>query len=130
LANPISPKLKTGTIGELLVQLRLLQYGIQSAPPLKDSGNDLIALKGREIRLIQVRTTAINNFPKIPGKRKIYDLLAIVRLNGSDTDLNLDESKIYLIPKKVIEGLPRSFDKIEGYEIDNYVKKAFYSGTK
>ena len=45
-----------GTIGELLVQTRLLQYGVQAAPPLKDSGNDLIALKGDAIKTIQVKT--------------------------------------------------------------------------
>jgi hypothetical protein len=38
------PKLTlTGTFCELLVQIRLLQYGVQAAPPIKDSGNDLIA---------------------------------------------------------------------------------------
>ena len=65
MANPISQNLVTGTVGELLVQLRLLQYGVQAAPPLKDSGNDLIALKGYEIRTIQVKTSA-NAPPKEP----------------------------------------------------------------
>ena len=46
MANPIPKNMKTGTIGELLVQLRLLQYNVQAAPPIKDSGNDLIAIKG------------------------------------------------------------------------------------
>jgi hypothetical protein len=36
--NPISPEIKTGTVGELLVQLRLLQFDVQAAQPLKDSG--------------------------------------------------------------------------------------------
>jgi hypothetical protein len=33
--NPISPEIKTGTVGELLVQLRLLQFDVQAAQPLK-----------------------------------------------------------------------------------------------
>jgi len=36
--NPIKKEIKIGTIGEILVQLRLLQYSVQSAPALKDSG--------------------------------------------------------------------------------------------
>lgn len=56
MANPISENMAKGTIGELLVQTCLLQYGVQAAPPLKDSGNDLIALKGDAIKTIQVKT--------------------------------------------------------------------------
>jgi hypothetical protein len=44
MANPISSEMRIGTLGELLVQLRLLQFDVQAAPPLKDSGNDLIAV--------------------------------------------------------------------------------------
>jgi hypothetical protein len=57
MANPISNEIKTGTVGELLVQMRLLQHDVQAAPPLKDSGNDLIALRGFVVRTIQVKTT-------------------------------------------------------------------------
>ena len=37
--NPIDPRMRTGTIGEILVQLLLLQYGVQAPHP-----NDLIAI--------------------------------------------------------------------------------------
>ncbi len=47
--NPISEEIKIGTIGEILVQLRLLQYEVQAAPALKDSGNDLIHLSIMQI---------------------------------------------------------------------------------
>lgn len=83
MANPISAELKTGTIGELLVQLRLLQYDVQAAPPLKDSGNDLIAAKGDRFKSIQVRTTTTGRFEK-PPENKIYHILAIVHLAGED----------------------------------------------
>ena len=52
--NQITNKIQTGTIGELLVQIRLLQYGVQAAPPIKDSGNDLIAMNGEVFRAVSV----------------------------------------------------------------------------
>lgn len=121
MANPIDKNMKTGTIGELLVQLRLLQYGVQAAPPIKDSGNDLVALKGRVVKLIQVKTTATEKFPKKPGKSKIYDYLAIVRLRGEDNELNLNDSIINLIPKKDVLGISASFNGLEKYEISRMV---------
>ena len=48
--NEISPEVRIGTIGELLVQTRLLQRGVQAAAAIKDSGNDLIALRGPTIK--------------------------------------------------------------------------------
>jgi len=87
--NPISPELKTSTIGELLVQLRLLQFDVQAAPPLKDSGNDLIAIRGTAIRAIQVKTTTGEHFylRRLPEH---YDGVALVRLIGEDNILYLD----------------------------------------
>jgi hypothetical protein len=125
MANPIDQKMMIGTIGELLVQLRLLQYKIQAAPPIKDSGNDLVALKGRQIRLIQVRTTANNKFPKLPGKKKIYDLLAIVDLRGCDQTLKLDDSNIFLIPKDALSTIERKLDKLDDYKLEKVVEKYF-----
>jgi hypothetical protein len=43
--NPVDDDAVIGKIGEMLVQLRLLLHSIQAAPPILDSGNDLIALK-------------------------------------------------------------------------------------
>lgn len=42
--NSITYRMRTGTIGELLVQLQLLEYDVQAAPSIKDSGNDLAGL--------------------------------------------------------------------------------------
>ena len=126
MANPIDEKMKTGTIGELLVQLRLLQYGIQAAPPIKDSGNDLVALKGRVVKLIQVKTTSVDKFPKKPGKKKIYDFLAIVRLRGHDNNLKLDKSIINLIPREKVQNIRESFLGLEEFELDpDFLKKTF-----
>ena len=60
--NQITKKMHVGTIGELLVQIRLLQYSMQTAPPIKDSGNDLIAVKGETFRAVSVRTTTTGRF--------------------------------------------------------------------
>jgi hypothetical protein len=125
MANPIDDRMRTGTIGELLVQIRLLQHNIQAAPPIKDSGNDLVALKGRQIRLIQVKSTKNDIFPKLPGARKIYDLLAIVVLKGHDRTLFLDESKIYLIKKAHVSKIPRSLDQLDAFEIERVVDGCF-----
>src|SRR5579863_6469741 len=103
MANPIPKKMKTGTVGELLVQLRLLQYDVQAAPPLKDSGNDLIALRGFVVRTIQVKTsTGVRpQWRRLPRR---YHLLAVVRLQGEDRDLWLDKSQIFLVKKRDVPG--------------------------
>lgn len=99
--NPLEDKKVTGTLGELLVQLRLLQYEVQASKPLEDSGNDLIAIKGEVFKAIQVRTTADDNpFAK---PKKLYHILAYVRLIVRNGDLLLDESEIYLIRKEEVE---------------------------
>ncbi len=101
--NPLEDRLITGTIGELLVQLRLFQYGIQAAPPLKDSGNDLIAVRGSTFKAIQVKTTGIEKaIWQIPRDRQ-YHVLSLVRLHGENNDLYLDETEIYLLSRELID---------------------------
>jgi len=118
MANPISTAIKTGTVGELLVQLRLLQYEVQAAPPIKDSGNDLIALRGLVVRTIQVKTTTTDGVPAWPSADRLYHLLAVVRLRGDDTELRLDQSEIFLVPKtEVLQGLPRTWDALQPFAL-------------
>lgn len=102
MGNPITDRVKIGTIGELLVQLRLLQYNVQAAPPIKDSGNDLIAVKGEAFRGVQVKTTAGQRVSQrdLPDH---YHILAIVRLSSTETDLLLDRSDVYLVPRAVVD---------------------------
>lgn len=128
MANPISPNLVTGTLGELLVQLRLLQYGIQAAPPLKDSGNDLIALKGYEVRTIQVKTSGmgIPNFHALPER---YHLLALVVLRGHDDTLWLDDTLIYLIPKASVATLVRTEAGLRAYLLNREHVETLFSPT-
>ncbi len=99
MGNPITKKIHTGTIGELLVQLRLLEFGIQSASPIKDSGNDLIAIKGEVVKFVQVKTSQ-NIITRIINLPKIYHVVALVELKYSDEGkILLDRSKIFVYIK-------------------------------
>ena len=112
--NQVTERIKTGTVGELLVQIRLLQLGVQAAPPIKDSGNDLIAVNGQEFRAISVRTTTSFTYNK-PNAARLYHVLAVVRLVGDDRVINLDESEIFLIPQADVAGAPTHCDRLGQY---------------
>jgi hypothetical protein len=100
--NPISEKIQIGTLGELLVQIRLLQYGGQAAAPIKDSGNDLIAVNGRAFRAASVRTTTTGRYSK-PHTGRVYDVLTVVHLTGEADEIFLDQSRIFLIPRGAVQ---------------------------
>lgn len=112
MGNHISNAVKTGTIGELLVQLRLLQFGVQSAPPLKDSGNDLIAVRGEAFRGIQVKTSTKNHF-RVDRLPEHYHVVAFVNLLGDGNQIFLDNSNVWLIPREILEkeGMPKGMDE-------------------
>jgi len=114
--NQITDEVNTGTIGELLVQIRLLQYGVQAAPPIKDSGNDLIAVNGTEFRSISVRTTKTGVFNKPPAER-MYHVLAVVYLVGIGNDVALDESCIYFVPQAEVANASTNCRNIEDFRI-------------
>jgi hypothetical protein len=85
--NLISAQIKIGTVGELLVQLRLLQFGLQAAPPLKDSGNDLVAIRQEVVKTFQIKTTTTRRDHCTFDRRALPDLyhvLAIVTLDGGE----------------------------------------------
>ncbi len=110
MSNPISKELKIGTIGELFVQLRLLQHNIQANQPIKDSGNDLIAIKDIIFKSIQVKTISDSErFDIRDLGNKTYDLLALVVLHGFDNNIELDSSKIYILTKEEV-GAQKSID--------------------
>jgi hypothetical protein len=102
--NPLPEHLTTGTFGELLVQLRLLQYEVQAAPPLKDTGNDLIAIRGQVFKAIQVKTRTTDQFGlgELP---KRYDLLAIVALSANGDEVALDHTQVFLVPREEADAL-------------------------
>jgi hypothetical protein len=128
MANPITKNLKTGTLGELLVQLRLLQYDVQAAPPLKDSGNDLIALRGPVVRTIQVRTTKTNQVPRRPPRARLYDLLAVVWLKGEDRTLWLDQSRIFLVNKGDLASLASNWSALQPFALSQAQVDKLFAG--
>ena len=129
MSNPISPALRTGTLGELLVQLRLLQFDVQAAPPLKDSGNDLIAVKGTRFHTVQVKATGGQDVPPWPNPQRIYTLLAVVRLVGEDRNVFLDASDVYLVPKSQLANMNRSWGALEPYYMTPQHVDALFAPT-
>lgn len=99
--NAISSKVLTGTVGELLVQIRLLQFGVQAAPPIKDSGNDLIAVSGDVFRAVSVRTTTTGSYNK-PLADRAYHVLAVVNLVGNGRHIDLDASEVFLVSRDAV----------------------------
>lgn len=118
MANPLPPLLATGTLGEILVQLRLLQFGIQAAPPIKDSGNDLVAFRERTVRTVQVKTSA-NRVPRSRNLPRNYDILALVALSYNSQILELDSSRIFLLPRNEI-GTRRNASLLARHELRHH----------
>jgi hypothetical protein len=116
MGNPSPPKKIQGTIGELLTQIRFLQYGVELSIPVIDSGNDIVALKGKKVKLIQVKTKKHNskrwNFPNL----REYDILVLI--NFGEDENKLDEAKIYLLSKEEVSNKKSiGFMGIEKYEL-------------
>jgi hypothetical protein len=102
--NQLYATTKLGTIAELLVQLRLLECDVQAAPPIKDSGNDLIAIRGRQFRAVQVRGTTREVIDK-PNERVLYDILAVVQLPLRDGRYSTSDARIYLFAQDEVATL-------------------------
>lgn len=101
--NPLTDQTTLGTVGELLVQLRLLQFDVQASPPLKDSGNDLIAIRGRCVRSIQVKATEYRRGKRVSWKARTCDLLAVVCISIADTgNYDLEKTSIDLLDFSIL----------------------------
>lgn len=112
--NPITDRIKTGTAGEILVQLRLLEHGVQAAPPIKDSGNDLIAIRGNAFRAIQVKTTTRNVFTK-NNLPELFHILAVVQLIGDEDRVLLDQSRIFLVPREHVDAIGTRIEELNDF---------------
>jgi len=128
--NPLEERMVTCTVGELLVQLRLLEYGVQASPPLKDSGNDLIAIRGTQFRAIQVKATRDAksfSFDNKELKERSYHVLALVQLVGENSRLTLDDCRIYLMPKEVVQkGYYNAVEELEEFELNRALVDALF----
>lgn len=101
--NPLSKNLETGTLGELLVQLRLLQYGVQAVATHKDTGNDLLAVRGEAFCAVQVKTTRRDvgyievDLPALVGTK--FHLIALVLIAGEGVEVHCDQTDVFLLEK-------------------------------
>jgi hypothetical protein len=100
MGNPLDSNIHKGALGKLLVQVKLLTLNIESFPPLKDSGTDLVAYIGKSFKAIQVKTKKDGSSWRVPQRKKLYDILALVDLNQ---ELLLDQSGIWLLTKEEAE---------------------------
>ena len=124
--NSLSNTFLKGTFWELFVQLRLLQYEVQAVQPLKDTGNDLIAIKGEVFKAIQVKTTEKDdqikfNFKKLSERK--YHILALVFLDQKESDepnaVNFDKCKIYLLNNENVKKGTYKKAELTEFELNN-----------
>jgi hypothetical protein len=122
--NPVTDNVISGKVGELLIQIKLLLNGIQAAPPILDSGNDLVAICGRTIKTIQVKTkeNSTPNWDIRPTERE-YDILALVELAMDPRDLS--DAKIYLLSKDEVNRRTINKSTINDKLFDSQIKKFF-----
>jgi hypothetical protein len=102
MSNDLPYRVSRGTLGELLAQAYLLAHGVQAAPPIRDSGNDLIACRGRELRTLQVKTRKGYNFSK-NGLPRIYDGLIFVVLKEDDSRFGETKPDLFLLSRTELE---------------------------
>lgn len=96
--------------------MRLLEHEIQAAPPIKDSGNDLIAVRGNVFRTIQVKTVKGKKYSKADLSER-YHILAVVQLIGDEESVYLDKSPIFLIPQEKVHHAPASVSRLEKFRM-------------
>ena len=124
--NPLYATTKQGTIGELIVQLRLLEHDVQAAEPIKDSGNDLIAIRGTVFRAIQVRTTTVEAIDK-PDGTVLYHILAVVQLPVADGRFVTRDAQIYLFSSDEVKGLSGKVSRYHDHLLSqDLIDKLFY----
>ena len=95
---------------------------------MKDSGNDLIAIRGNSFRGLQVKTTANGglHWQNLPLN---YHILALVSLEGEGEDIFLDNSKVYLVPKEEVVNIQANDESLEPFIIyQNLIDHLFGNG--
>lgn len=94
-----------------------LSIGVRypSRTSYKDSGNDLIAIRGQHFKAIQVRTTTGDRIDKPDGPEQggpLYDILAVVKVPMKDGKILVHEAEIYLFGSEEVLTISR---KLSGY---------------
>jgi len=139
VVNALADEVLHGTFAELLVQIKLLQFGIQSVMPLKDSGNDLLTTIERHFRAVQVKLTARNPVVlEAKVKRRDWDVIAIVHIgeadvrDWNDVQVSLDSCGVYLLERSqvVTDAGPKMtwhLHELEGFAMSrDRVRECFY----
>ena len=98
-----------GTLGELITQTFLLAHGVQAAPPIKDSGNDLIAVRGGSFRAVQVRTSARGVIYR-PDPACLYHILAAVHLPYDGDFPLVSKARVFLFTAEQVADLTGTVD--------------------
>jgi len=101
--NPLPPKVNRGTLGELLAQIHLLANGVQAAPPIRDSGNDLIACRGSDILALQVKTKKRHDFSKHQMPALYHGAVFVVLREEADGRYDIATPDIYLMSRTEVE---------------------------
>ena len=111
----------TGTLGELIAQTYLLAHGVQAAPPIKDSGNDLIGIRRHVFKAIQVKTSYDGSIEK-PEPEKLYHILATVHLPVDDYNCPIiSQARVFLFPREfVLDGITTNVAKHENAIISDW----------
>ncbi len=109
-----------------MVQLRLLEHDVQSAPPIKDSGNDLIAIRSESFRAIQVKTTTGANYNKA-NLPELYHILAVVQLVGDEETLLLDKCPIFLIPRERADGASSAISNLNEFTLSGELVNSIFN---
>jgi hypothetical protein len=103
MGNPITDNLKIGTLGELLVQFRLLEHDVQAAPPHQGLWKRSNRSERRGVsRCAGKKTSAGTRVYQRPLPDH-YHILALVFLAADDTRIFLDKSKIFLVPRAAVD---------------------------
>jgi hypothetical protein len=98
-----------GTLGEMIAQAYLLAHGVQAAPPIKDSGNDLIAVREHSFCAVQVKTSKDGSIIK-PNPERLYHILAMVHLPFDNDFPLVDRARVFLFRKDDVVGLAGNVD--------------------
>lgn len=119
--NPLSANLLTGTVGELIVQLRLLQFDVQSVSTHKDTGNDLLATKDEAFRAVQIKTTRSAEgqiaFNRAEMMARKFHILALVFLAGEADRLDVDQCDVYVLARTEVEKGCYRRDELDRYRL-------------
>lgn len=102
MGNDLPPNVSRGTLGELLAQVYLLAHGVQAAPPIRDSGNDLIACRRGRFCALQVKTRKKHSFSR-RGLPDIYDGVVLIVLKEDDHQFGTTKPDIYLMRRNDFE---------------------------